>query len=73
MKKNWINIFTSSNPIEVEIVKQMLEENNINAVILNKQDSSYNMFGTIDLFVNENEHEIALQLLNKQNNERDTN
>lgn len=73
MKKNWINIFTSSNPIEVEIVKQMLEENNINAVVLNKQDSSYNMFGTIDLFVNETEQETALQLINKQNNERDTN
>ena len=73
MKKNWINIFTSSNPIEVEIIKQMLEENNINAVVLNKQDSSYNMFGTIDLFVNETEQETALQLINKQNNERDTN
>jgi len=73
VKKNWINIFTSSNPIEVEIVKQMLEENNINAVVLNKQDSSYNMFGTIDLFVNETEQETALQLINKQNNERDTN
>ena len=73
MKKNWINIFSSANPIEVEIVKQMLEENNINAVVLNKQDSSYNMFGTIDLFVNETEQETALQLINKQNNERDTN
>mgnify|MGYP000017547507 CR=1 FL=1 len=73
MKKNWINIFSSTNPIKVEITKQMLEENNITAVILNKQDSSYNMFGTIDLFVTENEHERALQLLNKQNNERDTN
>jgi len=73
VKKNWINIFSSANPIEVEIVKQMLEENNINAVVLNKQDSSYNMFGTIDLFVNETEQETALQLINKQNNERDTN
>ena len=73
MKKNWINIFSSANPIEVEIVKQMLEENNINAVALNKQDSSYKMFGTIDLFVNETEQETALQLINKQNNERDTN
>ena len=73
MKKNWINIFSSANPIEVEIVKQMLEENNINAVVLNKQDSSYNMFGAIDLFVNETVQETALQLINKQNNERDTN
>ena len=69
MKKNWANIFSSTNPIEVEIIKQMLTENNIVAVVLNKQDSSYNMFGAIDLYVTENEQAIALQLIHKQNNE----
>jgi|TARA_B110000438_G_scaffold152529_1_gene146547 hypothetical protein len=72
MEKNWINIFNSSNPIEVEIVKQMLNENNINAVILNKQDSSYNLFGSIDLYVKEENQTIALQLINEQHNERNT-
>jgi len=70
MEKNWINIFSSANPIEVEIVKQMLDENNITAVTLNKQDSSYNLFGTIDLYVKEENKSIALQLINKQHNER---
>jgi len=70
MEKNWINIFSSANPIEVEIVKQMLDENNITAVMLNKQDSSYNLFGTIDLYVKEENKSIALQLINKQHNER---
>ena len=69
MEKNWINIFSSANPIEVEIIKQMLEENKITSVMLNKQDSSYNMFGTIDLYVTENEQEITLQLIHKKNNE----
>ena len=65
MEKNWINIFSSANPIEVEIVKQMLDENNITAVMLNKQDSSYNMFGSIDLYVKEENRTIALQLINE--------
>tara|TARA_B100000579_G_C22286935_1_gene600864 strand:- start:250 stop:459 length:210 start_codon:yes stop_codon:yes gene_type:complete len=69
MNKNWINIFSSANPIEVEITKQMLAENNIVSVIVNKQDSSYNMFGTIDLYVNQNKQSIALQLIHKVNNE----
>ena len=69
MEKNWINIFSSDNPIEVEIIKQMLAENNIIAVVISKQDSSYNMFGTIDLYVTENEQEITLQLIHKKNNE----
>ena len=72
MEKNWINIFSSANPIEVEIVKQMLDENNITAVMLNKQDSSYNLFGTIDLYVKEENKSIALQLINKRHNERNT-
>ena len=65
-----INIFSSANPIEVEIIKQMLEDNNITAVILNKQDSSYNMFGSIDLYVKEENQTIALQLMKEQDNER---
>jgi hypothetical protein len=65
-----INIFSSANPIEVEIIKQMLEENNITAVMLNKQDSSYNMFGSIDLYVKEKNQTIALQLIKEQHNER---
>ncbi len=69
MKKNWIKIFSSNNPIEIEIIKQMLEENDLFPVILNRQDSSYNMFGTIDLYVTEKEQIIALRLIHKKNNE----
>ena len=72
MEKNWINIFSSANPIEVEIVKQMLDENNITAVTLNKQDSSYNLFGSIDLYVKEETRTIALQLINERQNEQNT-
>lgn len=65
-----INIFNSANPIEVEIIKQMLEENNITAVMLNKQDSSYNMFGSVGLYVKKENQTIALQLIKEQHNER---
>tara|TARA_B110000014_G_C19732155_1_gene382298 strand:+ start:387 stop:596 length:210 start_codon:yes stop_codon:yes gene_type:complete len=68
MKKNWIKIFSSNNPIKIEIIKQMLEENNLSPVILNRQDSSYNMFGTINLYVTEKEQIIALRLIHKKNN-----
>jgi hypothetical protein len=49
----------------------MLEENNINVVLLNKQDSSYMMFGTIELFVPENQEEDATAILKEIENERD--
>ena len=70
MKKNWIKIFSSNNPIEIEIIKQMLEENDLFSVILNRQDSSYNMFGTIDLHITEEDQEKAIELLKQNNNER---
>ena len=70
MGKNWINIFSSANLMEAEITRQMLDENNITAIILNKQDSSYNMFGLIDLYVKEENQTIALELINKQHNEQ---
>ena len=52
MEKNWTKIFSSTNPIEVEILKQMLKENGIISIDINHQDSSYNMFGNINLYVN---------------------
>lgn len=63
-------ILSTNNPNKAEITKQMLEENNINVVLLNKQDSSYNMFGTIELFVTENQEEDATALLKEIENER---
>jgi len=65
-----IKILSTNNPNKAEITKQMLEENNINVVLLNKQDSSYNMFGAIELFVTENQEEKATAILKEIEDER---
>jgi hypothetical protein len=65
-----IKILSTNNPNKAEITKQMLEENNINVVLLNKQDSSYNMFGAIELFVTENQEEQATAILKEIEDER---
>lgn len=62
MEKDWIKIRTYSNVFRAEIVKQMLVENDIPAVVLNKQDSSYH-FGRLELFVAKENEEIALKLI----------
>ncbi|MGJ1205570.1 putative signal transducing protein [Sphingobacterium lactis] len=54
MNPNWTKIKVYTNAVQAEIVKQMLVENNIPAVVLNKQDSSY-LFGVIELYV-DNDH-----------------
>lgn len=63
MEQDWKKIKVYTNAIEAEIVKQMLEESGIPAIILNKQDSSYLVFGKIELYVNQQDEEQALILI----------
>lgn len=67
MEKDWAKIRVYTNAIEAEIVRQMLVENNIPAVVLNKQDSSYH-FGKLELYVAEENKETALALMDQDNN-----
>jgi hypothetical protein len=67
-----IKILSTDNPNKAAIVKQMLEENNIKVVLLNKQDSSYLMFGLVELYVQEDQVEKTENLLKEINNERNT-
>ena len=67
-----IKILSTDNPNKAAIIKQMLEENNIKVVMLNKQDSSYLMFGLVELYVQEEQVEKTENLLKEINNERNT-
>jgi len=67
-----IKILSTDNPNKAAIIKQMLEENNIKVVLLNKQDSSYLMFGLVELYVQEEQVEKTENLLKEINNERNT-
>lgn len=56
LNPNWTKVAVYQNRIKAEIVKQMLIENQIPAVIMNRQDSSY-LFGAVELYVS-NEYEL---------------
>jgi hypothetical protein len=62
---DWFKLYTTRNYAEANIIKGMLEENNIDVVILNKLDSSYLSFGEIELYVPTHLKDIAKQLLDK--------
>lgn len=64
-----IKLLSTNNANKAEITKQMLEENSINVVLLNKQDSSYLMFGPIELYVKNEQFEKARELLQYGENE----
>lgn len=41
MEKDWIKVFGSNVSYEAEIIRGMLAENGIDAVVINRQDSSF--------------------------------
>ncbi len=65
MEPGWIKIKTFGIVVEAEIVKNMLIENDIPAVVVNKQDV-YVRFGNVELYVQDGNQEAALQLINEQ-------
>jgi hypothetical protein len=61
--QGWFKLYSAKNYIEANIIKGQLEENNINAIILNRQDSNYQTFGEIELYVPVYLKDIAIHLL----------
>jgi Putative prokaryotic signal transducing protein len=62
---NWVCIYSSKLAHKVEIVKAVLADNNINSVIVNKQDSAY-LFGEIELHVHPDDSMLAIQIIKKE-------
>ncbi|MEB0263451.1 MULTISPECIES: hypothetical protein [unclassified Mucilaginibacter] len=63
MEKNWVKIFTSSNFYQSEIVKQVLTGYQIDAVLLNKQASSHQAFGDIEVYVHQENFSSAIEIM----------
>lgn len=47
---DFVRVFTSTAPLEIEAAKAILEEEDIPSFIINKRDSTY-IFGEIELYV----------------------
>ena len=64
--KDWVCIYTSQKLQDAEMTKGLLSFNEINSVVINKQDSSY-MFGYFEVYVNRDDAVKAKYVL-KENN-----
>lgn len=63
---DWVMVYTSSLPHKVNIVKAVLEDNQIKSFEVNKKDSAYIFIGEIDLFVHRDD-EVLSRFLIKTN------
>ena len=71
MTNNWIKVYTSAEPYKIELLKGFLLKHNIRAISINKKDSSYLVFGDIELVVASKDVLHAKNLINKQEDEQD--
>jgi hypothetical protein len=62
MNDNWKKVFTSSDFFKSEMVRQFLVDNNIEAVILNKQGYPYQI-GEVEVYVQEDLLDKAAELI----------
>jgi len=63
MEDNWVSVYSTDKPWQAEIAKQVLTENGIEAVVMNKQDSSYHVFGEAEVYVSSGDVEKSKELL----------
>jgi len=48
----WSKVYESKMPYRAEIVKDILDQKGINAIIMDKNDSAYYIFGQFEVYVN---------------------
>jgi len=62
VEANLVHIFSSGQPYQAEMVRQMLSDHNIQSFLVNKQDSAYK-FGDVELYVNRDDVIRAKKLI----------
>lgn len=64
--ENWEMIMSTKNSARAELTRALLEQNNLKAVILNKKDSNYPMFGFFEVYVPNDEAETAKNIMTNE-------
>ncbi len=64
--KDWVKVYSTDRVYKVSIIKALLSEKDINCNEINRKDSSYH-FGSIDIYVENENESAAIALLEKHN------
>lgn len=67
---NWVAVFVTDQICQAELIKGILNENDMDAVLLNQKDSSYPMLGIVQIMVNQNDKEKAEQIIKSIDSEQ---
>jgi hypothetical protein len=63
MERDWKLVYFTGDNYRSDLAQELLEENVIHAVILNRKDSTYTAFGDIEVYVSKEDEERAIKIL----------
>ena len=73
MLENWKKVFITKSVFKAELLKNELLTHEIHAVVFNRQDSNYPIFGNHEVYVPDNQELIAKVIVDLFNqNEQET-
>lgn len=67
MDNNWSLVYTTDKLYEANILKELLDDNDIDAFVINKQDSTYH-FGDVEVYTRPEDVMKAKLLIEKFEN-----
>jgi uncharacterized protein (DUF1919 family) len=64
MEAGWVKIYTSADFFKSELVRQVLVDHEIEAIIINKQGFPYRI-GEVEVYIHEDDFQKALEIIVK--------
>jgi Putative prokaryotic signal transducing protein len=72
MLKDWTKVFSTQNGLKAELLKNELLTHEVHAVVMNRQDSNYPIFGNHEVYVPDNQaliSKVIVDLFTENNQE----
>ena len=66
MNGRWVGVYETDKQYQAILIRNQLILYNIDAIILNKQDQSYIVLGTIEVLVREKDKERAIRIIRQE-------
>ena len=64
---NWKCVYTTDQAYKAEHVRGYLANENIEAIVFNKKDSAYTFFGYVEVYVQPEDENLAIELIKQRN------
>ncbi|HKL31781.1 MAG TPA: DUF2007 domain-containing protein [Tangfeifania sp.] len=68
MEEGWKQVFLTGEEYKANMAKDILENDGIKTVLMNRHDTAYKSFGDIEVYVQEADEQKALELLKELKN-----